>query len=515
MNGAESLLRSLVANGVEVCFANPGTSEMQIVAALDHVPEMRPVLVLHENVATGAADGYGRMTGKPACTLLHLGPGLANGLSNLHNARRAGSPVVNIVGDHVSFHRQYDAPLASDIEGFARPVSSWVRSSPSARGVGGDAALAVQAALQPPGNIATLILPADTTWDEAEGVAPPLPRPRPAPVSDEAIERIADAITSGCRSALLLRGQALVGEGLAAAGRIAAATGARLLCDTFAPRLQRGAGRVRVERLPYLGEKVVEFLAGIELLVLVGAGPPVSFFGYPGKPSWLTPEDCRVATLAMRHEDGVAALHALAAACDASPAAFDVVRLTLPDYSLDGDLDPETVMRIVARHLPQDAILSDESASAGFPFYDVTAAGAGHDFLNITGGAIGSMMAVAAGAAIAEPWRKVISLQGDGGAMYILPALWTQARQCLDVVTVIYSNRAYAILNAELNRVGVSGRNAAAASLLSLENPAIDWVKLATGMGVNAVRAVSRREFEREFARAMETHGPHLIEVVL
>ncbi|MDR3495373.1 MAG: acetolactate synthase large subunit [Ancalomicrobiaceae bacterium] len=515
MNGAESLLRSLVASGVDVCFANPGTSEMHFVAALDCVPGMRAVLVLQENVATGAADGYARMTGRPACTLLHLGPGLANGLANLHNARRAASPIVNIVGDHASFHLAYDAPLTSDVKGFARPVSAWLQSSSSARDVGADAARAVRAALEPPGEIATLILPADTAWQEAEGVAPRLAPSAPAAVAEATIAEIAKRLGTGRKAAILMRGQALLDRGLTAAGRIAAKTGARLMCDTSAPRIQRGAGRPNVERLPYLSEHAVQFLAGTELLILVGAKPPVSFFGYPDKASWLTPDGCQIATLAMPHEDGVAALQALTDACGATNVPPRLTDLAPPDYPLHGALTPDLVMRVVARHLPANAIVADEAVSAGLPYYDLTAAAAPHDYLNITGGAIGCMMAVSTGAAIACPDRKVVTLQGDGSAMYILPALWTQAREALDVTTVIYANRGYKILNSELLRVGAANGGRNAASLLDLTNPTIDWVLLASGLGVDAVKAETPTEFETAFVRAMQTRGPHLIEAVV
>ena len=293
MNGAESLLRTLVGSGVEVCFGNPGTSEMHFVAALDRVEGIRAVLGLFEGVVTGAADGYGRMAEKPAATLLHLGPGLANGLANLHNARRASTPVINIVGDHATYHAQYDAPLASDVPGFARTVSGWVHSSASARTVASDVARAVQAALQYPGQIATLILPADTAWLEADRPAPALPKPMPAIASGDAIEQAVGALRSGRKAMILIRGAALKERGLRAAGRIAAATGARIACDTFAPRCQRGAGRVEIERIPYFAEQIVEFMKGTGQLILVGASPPVSFFAYPNKPSWCTPEDCK------------------------------------------------------------------------------------------------------------------------------------------------------------------------------------------------------------------------------
>ncbi|GGC58024.1 acetolactate synthase large subunit [Undibacterium terreum] len=514
MNGAESLLRSLMANGVNVCFGNPGTSEMHFVAALDEVEGMRPILCLFEGVATGAADGYARMAGKPACTLLHLGPGLANGLANLHNARRAQSPVVNIVGDHASSHARYEAPLTSDLKGFARPVSHWLHSSSSSLTVGADAARAVQAATEAPGQVATLILPADTAWNPADDVASTLPFPAPALVSEQTIEYVASLVQSGVRTAFLLRGEALQEKGLRAAGRIAAKTGARLLCDTFAPRLQRGAGRVPVERLPYFAEQVVEFLSGTELIILVGAQPPVSFFAYPDKPSWLTPEGCRLAVLSHPHENGPAALDALVDALGVNTCVAKTSIRQPVEVSLDGPLDAESIMRVVAKHLPDNAIITEESSLA-LPFYGLTETAAPHDFLTLTGGAIGSMMAVSVGAGIACPERKVVNLQGDGSAMYTVQSLWTQARENVDVVTVIYANRGYKILSNELKRVGAAENGVHAASMFDLQNPALDWVALAKGMGVEAVRAESREDFEAAFASAMKRRGPMLIEAVI
>jgi acetolactate synthase-1/2/3 large subunit len=514
MNGAESLLRSLIASGVDVCFGNPGTSEMHFVAALDSVEGMRPVLGLFEGVVTGAADGYARMAGKPAATLLHLGPGLANGLANLHNARRAGSPVVNIVGDHASSHSRYDAPLTSDIKGFARPVSHWIHSSTSSLTVGADAARAVQAAMEAPGQIATLILPADTAWSKANTVASPLPVPAPALVSEDTIERIAELARSGVRTAFLLRGNALQERGLHAAGKVAAKTGARLLCDTFAPRLQRGAGRVTVERLPYFAEQVVEFLEGTDLIVLVGAQPPVSFFAYPDKPSWLTPEGCRLAVLSHPHEDGTAALEALVDALGAHQAVARTSVRAADAFSPNGALDPASIMRSVAKHLPDNAIIAEESSLAT-AYYGLTESAAPHDFLTLTGGAIGNTMAVSIGAGVACPERKIVNLVGDGSAMYTVQSLWTQARENLDVVTVIYANRAYKILSNELTRVGASTEGALAASMFDLQNPSLDWVSLAKGMGVEAVRAESQQAFDAAFAAAMTRRGPVLIEAVL
>ena len=419
MNGAESLLRTLVGSGVEVCFGNPGTSEMHFVAAIDRVEGMRVVLGLFEGAVTGMADGYGRMAEKPAATLLHLGPGLANGLANLHNARRARTPIVNIVGDHATYHAQYDAPLASDVHGFARPVSAWVHSSASARTVASDAAMAVQAALQYPGQIATLILPADAAWLEADRAASALPKPSPATVSTEAIDQAAAALSSSRKTMVLIRGAALKERGLYAAGRVAAATGARIVCDTFAPRCQRGIGRVEIERIPYFAEQIVEFMKDTEHLILVGASPPVSFFAYPSKPSWCTPEGCKILYLAHANEDGTVALEALADAVKAPKQPLHVGVSRKPDIP-NGPLNPLTAGQVIAHYLPSGAIISDEGATAGGGIHRYAANIEPHDHLALTGGAIGQGIPVAAGAAVACPDRKVVCLHGDGGAMYTL-----------------------------------------------------------------------------------------------
>ncbi len=514
MNGAESLVRTLIASGVEVCFANPGTSEMHVVAALDQVGGMRPVLGLFEGVVTGMADGYARMAGKPAATLLHLGPGLANGLANLHNARRAASPVVNLVGDHAIAHRPLDAPLTSDIVGLARPVSGWVHTSTSSLTVAADAARAVQAARQPPGQVATLVLPADTAWQPAAHPAPPLPVAPPTPVGDEAVSHAVRALRNGRRTAILLRGDALLERGLVAAGRIAAATGARLFCDTFTARLQRGAGFVAVERLPYFAEQIVATLADVEQLLLVGATPPVSFFAYPDTPSWCTPEGASIGYLAHPHEDAVAALEAVASELGAPTRPAGVAALELPDEPT-GNLDQFRVGQVIARYLPEGAIVADEAATSSLGPALALATAAPHDHLSLTGGSIGQGLPVAGGAAVACPDRKVVCLHGDGGAMYTLQSLWTQARERLDVTTVIFANRSYAILNIELMRVKAEQVGATARAMLDLGDPALDWVRLAGGMGVEAVCVETVEEFSAAFRSAMAQRGPRLIEVVL
>ncbi|MDQ2081470.1 acetolactate synthase large subunit [Xanthobacteraceae bacterium Astr-EGSB] len=512
MNGAESLLRTFVASGIDICFANPGTSEMHFVSALDRAPGMRAVLGLFEGVVTGAADGYARMAGKPAVTLLHLGPGLANGLANLHNARKGEVPVINVVGDHATAHRAYDAPLTADVSAFARPVSHWLVSTRDASTAAADGARAVQAARAAPGQIATLILPADAAWSPAERPAPPLPVQGPVPVSHEALAQAAEALRAGS-AALLLRHAAARGKGLLAAGRIAAATGARLFCDTFAPRLERGAGRVALERVPYRPEPALAMLDGVKTLILVGGQPPIAFFAYPDQPSQLTPQGCTPLVLSHPHEDGTAALEALADLIGARGPARLAARGGF-DLPADGGLDPAAIAAIVGHHLPEGAVVIDESVTGSFAHHRFLDGAAPHDVINLTGGAIGDGLPMATGAAVACPDRKVICMQADGSAMYTLQALWTQARYGLDVVTVIYANRSYKVLVEELKAVGAATTSPTALDMFDITRPHLDWVKLAAGMGVEGVRVETTRALSEALKSAVTARGPRLIEAV-
>ncbi|GGD17712.1 acetolactate synthase large subunit [Pyruvatibacter mobilis] len=514
MNGAESLVQTFVNCGVEVCFTNPGTSEMHFVAALDRIDGIRPVLGLFEGVVTGAADGYGRMAGKPAATLLHLGAGLGNGFANLHNARRAATPIINVVGEHATYHRQYDAPLASDIASVARPNSVWMETPEDARDVAAAGARAYAASMSAPGGIATLILPADTAWLDADAAANPVDFDAPHTVDGTEIDKVAAALKNGKKSAILLRGRVLLEDGLELAGRIQAATGARIMCDTFTPRMQRGAGRVKLERIPYFAEQAQEFLEGTEQLILVGAKNPVAFFAYPGKESWLTPKDADTLILARPEDDGMAALEALAEAVGAPAQAPEHVALAKPDLA-SGDLDADGVGRAIAHFLPEGAVMSDEGATAGLFTNIYTETAAPHDHMTLTGGSIGQGLPLAAGAAIACPDRKVVCFHGDGGAMYTLQSLWTMAREQLDVVTVILANRSYAILNIELMRVGAENPGPKALSMLDLHNPDLNWVKLAQGMGVEAVACSTAEDFNKAFEAAMSRKGPFLIEAII
>ena len=512
MTGAEAILETAAAAGVEVCFANPGTTEMALVKALDAVPAVRPVLGLFEGVCSGAADGYARMTGRPALTLLHLGPGLGNAIANLHNARRARSPVVNLVGDQATWHRDADAPLASDIASLARPVSRWVRETRSAATAAQDLADAIAAARQPPGGVATLILPSDCQGDEAPGPARPIAAAAPARARGEDVERAAAALRSGTNAVLYLGGHALSTRGQLAAARVAQASGCRLVSETFPARFERGAGLPAVERLPYFPEWVVSFLEGVRTLVLAGATEPVAFFGYPGLPSRLTPQGCSALTLAAPEEDVEAALEALADALGAPRVAPAAAR-ERPEMP-EGELSARDVGAVLALLQPEGAIVVDEAATSSVGYLEAAAAAPPHSLLTLTGGSIGMGPACATGAAIACPDRAVINFQGDGGAMYTLQALWTQAREQLHVVTLICANRAYRILQVEGVRAGLEG-GPRALSLMDLSRPPLLWVELARGMGVPASRAESAESLRRSLAAALAEPGPHLIEVVL
>ena len=503
MNGAEVLLRTLIGNGIDVCFMNPGTSEMQFVAALDRVPGMRGILCLFEGVCSGAADGYARMARKPAATLLHLGPGLANGIANFHNARKARSPVVSIVGEHSTDHLAYDAPLTADISAIARTVSDHVSVPDEAGQIGMATAATVRASLAPPGGVATIIIPANFSWSEAGECGPELPRPvRKRPPSRH--------LPLGPQTGLLLSGTTLLEKGLRHAGTIAAATGTRIFANRYAARMASGRGRFQPQRIAYFPEPAERQLAGLTTLFLVEAQAPVSFFGYPSRRSTLHPEDCAVQLLADESEDGVAALAALAQG--AAPALAQDSRPTLPP---DIPLTPDSIGAVVAALLPEGAMISDEMISAGEAVWRHLLNAAPHDHMPVTGGSIGQGLPVALGAAIACPDRKSVALQADGSAMYTFQSLWTIARENLDVTTVIFANRRYRILDIEMQRTGAHGFGKNANDMIDIGRPDLDWVKLSEGMGVEASRATTTTELAGQFGAAMRNRGPRLIEVVL
>ncbi|HYF59066.1 MAG TPA: acetolactate synthase large subunit [Burkholderiaceae bacterium] len=518
MNGAERLVRTLLDESVDVCFTNPGTSEMHFVAALDRVDGMRCVLGLFEGVVTGAADGYWRMARRPASTLLHLGPGLANGLANLHNARKARSGIVNVVGEHARAHVALDAPLTSDIEAIARPMSHWVQTIGSPAGVEVAARAAVQAATEPPGRIATLVLPADCAWTEEPAGAPRVaraPRPAAAAPDAEAIEAAAAVLRSGEPTVLLLGGEACHEAGLEIAGRIAAASGCALMTEFAVARVARGAGRVAAQRVPYVVDAAVAALAPYRNIVLVGAREPVSFFAYPGKRGRQAAPGTRVVEVADATQDPTAALAGLAEALEARRLAPARVAERGAVEAPDGPMSLEGIGRVVAAVLPEQAVVVDESVSSGRGFGGPTAGAAPHDWLTGTGGSIGFGLPTAIGAAIAVPGRKVLALEGDGSAMYTVQSLWTMAREGLDVTVLVFANRSYRILLGEYAGVGAGSPGPRATDMLSIDRPTIDWVGLARSMGVEAGRASDLGELARELRRGFASPGPYLVEAVL
>jgi acetolactate synthase-1/2/3 large subunit len=515
MNGAESLVRTLVAGGVDVCFANPGTSEMHFVAALDRVEGMRCVLGLFEGVVTGAADGYFRMKGTPASTLLHLGPGLANGLANLHNAKKANSGIVNIVGQHAIYHIGFNAPLTSDIEGLARPMSAWVRTSPNAKSVAADGAAAIAAAKSSPPQIATLILPADTAWNEADGIAQVPVDSQRVSYSPKAVEEAARILKSDpAHTLVLMTGSALTEQALKLAQEIAGKTGCRVMGQTYHPRMARGQGRFSIDRIPYVIESALPILKDFKHIVLVEANDPVAFFAYPNKPSMLKAEGTEVHRMTSWGENSVAALEALANALGAKPS--DVKPQKLMELAKPtGALTHASIAQAIAMAIPENAIVVDESITTGRGFFPPTAAAKPHDWLQNMGGSIGFSTPVATGAAVACPDRKVICMVGDGSAMYTIQSLWTQARESLNVVTIVFANRIYQILRGEFDGVGAGEPGKRAMDMLKIDGPTIDFVSLAKGMGVPARSVDNVDDFVKALAEAMPEKGPRLIEVVM
>ena len=513
-NGAKVLIDTLTNAGIDTCFTNPGTSEMHFVAALDD-SNMRAVLTLFEGVATGAADGYARIAEKPAATLLHLGCGLGNGLANLHNARKARVPMVNIVGDHATYHMQYDAQLQSDIETVARNCSKWVRTTMETSKLGEDAAEAIKVATGAPNQVSTLILPADVSWGEGGTAVSDFTQPAPPLASEEVINKIAEVLkTAGKKTVILLGRRALLEDGLVAASKISEKTGAKLLVEVFPTRFERGAGLPYVERLAYLAEMASVQLSGFDHLILIDAKAPVSFFAYPGKKSYLVPDGCALHNLVEKEEDAVKSIQALVTAvgADATPPKLqEAKRPELPT----GKLNAAKVMQAVGALLPENAIISDEAQTSGLMLPSATAGSPRHDLLALTGGAIGQGIPVAVGAAIAGKNRPVLALIGDGTSMYTIQSLWTIVAEKLDVTIVIFNNASYAILNIELERVGAENAGPKAKAQLDISKPGIDFVSLAKGMGMPGERVRTAEEFNSALERAFREPGPHLIDAIV
>lgn len=512
-NGAEHLVDSLLVHGVDVCFANPGTSEMNFVAALDQRPEMRCVLGLFEGVVTGAADGYARMSDKPAATLLHLGPGLANGLANLHNARRARTPMINIIGDHADSHLVYDAPLTSDIESLATPMVQWYRRAKTAASVAEDTAQAWQAALSLPG-VTALVLPVDVAWTRSETVpfAEPV-TPDFTAVSQQTIETIAIALQSGKKTLILAGGRMLRTEPLRVLEQIAMHCHADMLAETFAPRIERGQGRPVIKKLPYPIAASLELLSRYDQLILVEAAAPVAFFSYPGKPSVLTHKDCTCLQFSVAGEDGLDALQRLNDLLKAKPVAAVQRPHPQEPEDLSVPVNGAQACALIAALLPENSIICDESVTAGSSFLQDSENAATHDYLQLTGGAIGSGIPLALGAAIACPNRQVINLQADGSAMYTVQGLWTQASEKLRITTVLFANAEYKILQGELTNLGINHYGDNAKRVLKFDDPAPDWVQIAQGLGVPAARAETLADLKALLLASFDLAGPFLIEL--
>lgn len=522
MNGAESLVHTLIDGGVDVCFANPGTSEMHFVAALDKVEGMRCVLGLFEGVVTGAADGYYRMAERPAATLLHLGPGLANGLANLHNAKKARSGIVNVVGDHATEHLKLDSPLTSDIEALARPMSGWVRTSRSSDDLAVDGAEAIAQANRLPGQIATLILPANTAWMEVAAIktgwinSAKVNSTNALSPDLDAFEQASRALREGANNTLiLLGGRATRAAATHWAGRIAAVTGCAVMSEFYAPRIERGAGRVAIPRLPYSVESSLNVLRRFNRIVLVSAKAPVAFFAYPGKPGRLTPPGCEFIELAGADQDVAAVLKELCENLGASAIAPTGMVERATSELPEGPLDVDGIGRLLAALIPENAIVVDEAISTGRKLDLDTRGAAPHDWLTNMGGAIGYGLPAAIGAAIAAPSRRVLALEGDGSAMYTLQSLWTMVRESLKVTVVIFANRSYNILHGEFAQVGAGAPGQRAHDMLTLDRPTLDWCSLARGMGMECSRVTTLRQFGEQLQRSFAIDGPSLIEVVI
>ena len=519
LSGAHILLDAVHTAGIRICFANPGTTELAVVRALNAVPGIRPVLGLFEGVCTGAADGYARVAREPALTLLHLGPGFANGIANLHNARRAHSPVVNLIGDQATWHLPFDAPLTSDIESLARPVSGVVRRLGPRDSIGAVAQSAVQQSFGPPGQVVTLIAPSDLM--EGSGATPGVPpsASRPAALREVSGASIVEAAKrlERRRPLILLLGHDVLRErGQRAAQRIAAATGARLLMESYPAIVELGGDLPPLERLAYFPQDVLAQI-GEATVLLAGARPPISYFGYPGQPSELVPPE-RLIALSEPGEDGAQALEALAdrigGAREMERSRASPLSSERPNRGGSGALQPADVAEELVAKLPEGSIVSLEGSTCGGPFLKIAHRARRHALMTNTGGAIGQGIPCAVGAAFAQPESRIVCLQSDGSAQYTLQALWTLAREALNVTLIIAANHRYGILQTELTRSGADIAEPVIASLTRL-TPRVDWVALARGYGVAGVRVKTAEELGVALDNGFAMQGPYLIQAEL
>lgn len=517
MNGADALVQSILQSGVSLCLANAGTTELPIVIALDGEPRIRKVLGLFEGVCTGAADGYGRLLDKPAMALLHLGPGLANGIANLHNARRAKTPLVVIIGEHATWHRHADPPLAMDIDALAGTVSGWHRRNGSSGDVWNDVADAVSASLS--GQIATLVVPSDHQWAACAKGLPAAPQRRFDAFEESDIDAAVRLLKGPGPVGIMLGGKAIRTEGLREAARVSLATGCHLMTESFPGFLERGEAYPDVVRIPYFPEPALEYLGQYRGFVLIGMQEPVTFFGYSGIPGFLIRKDQITISLTPKMQNPLEAIRILADALGtankpATPNHGSEKRSPFPAPA-GGPLTPENICLTIAALMPDRAILVDEGLTTSIPLYSMTKDLSPHSYLTIAGGSIGYGMPCATGAALACPDRTVINIQADGSAAYTMQALWTQARERLNVKTLICSNRGYNIIRVEMARAGITSMGPGAKALTDIKDPDLNWSKIAEGMGVPAVAVDSVESLRTGIARIMSEKGPGLIDMAV
>ncbi|MDQ2094976.1 acetolactate synthase large subunit [Rhodalgimonas zhirmunskyi] len=513
-NGADALAQVLAQNGVDTCFANPGTTEMHMVQALTGRHGIKNHLCLFEGVASGAADGYARMARRPAATLLHLGPGLANALANLHNARKASTPVLNLVGEHALDHIAHNAPLTSDIATLAAPMSKSVVTLTETSQIAAQTRQILTDMQTGTPGVGTLIVPNDVAWGQAApGNVPPVDLPPLALPDDRTVEAAAKALKSD--GAMLILGHPFITARMQElAYAICTATGATLMGEAATARTARGAGLPNLPRIPFQIDAALAHLKDVRQAVLAGAKAPVAFFAYPERPSALLPPACTETTLCTADDNLEGALEALAEAVGAKPVKADPGQL--PAAPGEQAIDAEILGAAVANALPEGAIVIDESVTNGLYLYaNGGTSPVAHDWINNRGGSIGYSMPVAIGAAVACPDRPVIVVTGDGSASYTPQSLWTMARSGLNITVVVLANRRYKILANEMSKIGAGEPDEGSDPLLSLDQPPIDWSALSKGYGVPATRVETGAALMQQIRRAVAEPGPSLIEAVM
>lgn len=513
--GADIMFDALYQGGARICFANPGTTELTMVSALARQTGIRSVLSLFEGVCTGAADGYFRVSGQVPLTLLHLGPGFANGIANLHNARRAGSRIINLIGDHASWHLSYDAPLTSDIESLASPVSREVIRMRSPAGITADVQSSFEATCRKEGGSATLIIPTDvidatvkpgsaqlraSTWQGAN-------------VADQIISDAAQKARNADEIIVLIGGNALDEAGIKAGAALAEKLGGRLLMEPYPAIVTLGGDLPQVERQAYFPDDVIAQM-GDATVILAGSRMPISYFGYEGWPSQLVAEE-RLVRLAGPEHDAVDALQRLAEILGAEAVSSPEHKTANSVADGGASLTPASVIEELIEQLPDGSIISLEGSTLGGPWLRSAHRARRHRVMTNTGGAIGQGLPCAVGAALAAPDVRVVSLQSDGSAQYTFQSLWTMAREKLNVTVIIAANHRYAILQTELARADAPLDDAVIADLTLLDRPRIDWVALATGYGVEAVRATTNDELAAALRYGLSLDGPLLIQAEL